>query len=500
MKSIYNITLSTALCLTTFAAEEVKESAKPNIIFIFADDMGIGDVSHNGGKALTPALDQMAQQGMRFTDAHTTSSVCTPSRYGLLTGRYAWRTHLQTFVYNIPTSEPLIDKDLPTVASLLKNEGYNTACIGKWHMGFKWQLHENYTKKKDHKGKGWEIDYSKSAITPTSNGFDYYFGILASLDMPPYLFVENDKAIALPTVSKGFKRQGPATKDFIPQLCLPKFAEKSVEYIDKVAKEEKPFFLYVPLTSPHTPITPNEQWLGKSEIGTYGDFVMETDWVVGQILEAVKRNGISENTLVLFSTDNGCSPAAQIPTLEAKGHYPNGNLRGHKADIYEGGHRVPTIAVWPKVIKAGSTSNRLTTLADFYATCADITNAKENPKAGVDSISFLPALKGEKSERTPIIMHSIQGAFAIRKGDWKLCLCSGSGGWSLPKIAKKGSQKRQLFNLKEDLTEQNNVIEKHPEIEKELYDLLVYYVENGRSTPGPLMNNDVEIQIEKESL
>lgn len=492
--------LFSSLLLGSFICTAAQSAEKPNIIFIFADDMGIGDVSHNGGKAPTPALDRMAKEGLRFTDAHTTSSVCTPSRYGLLTGRYNWRTRLQKSVFFSPTTKPLIQKEESTVATLLKGQGYHTACVGKWHMGFDWQLKEGYKPNKEEKGQGWEIDFSKAAGTPRLNGFDYYFGILASLDMPPYVFVENDNALQIPTVSKGFQRMGPATEDFVPQLCLPAFAEKSVEFIDKVAKDEKPFFLYVPLTSPHTPIVPNKQWIGKSGIGNYGDFLMETDWVVGQVLEALDRNGIAENTLVIFSTDNGCSPRAEIPELHTKGHYPNGKLRGHKADIYEGGHRVPTIAVWPKVIKPSTETARLTTLADFYATCADIAGAEVAPTGGVDSVSFLPTLKGEaEKERSAIIMHSIKGVFAIRKGDWKLCLCSGSGGWSKPTVGAKGEPKWQLFNLADDLGETKNLYTEHPEKVEELQKLLVKLVEDGRSTPGPLMKNEVAVKIDKEN-
>lgn len=502
---LYSLLLGAAL-------SSVQSAEKPNIIFIFADDMGIGDVSHNGGKAPTPAIDRMAKGGLRFTDAHTTSSVCTPSRYGLLTGRYNWRTRLQASVFFDPLCKPLIKKEESTVASLLKEQGYHTACVGKWHLGFDWALKEGYKTPENAKKQGLEIDFTKPSGTPRLNGFDYYFGILASLDMPPYVFIENDKATEIPTLSQGYidwfqglvpakdavKRIGITGEGFTAQRCLPAFAEKSVEFINQVAKDEKPFFLYLPLTSPHTPITPNEQWLGKSGIGHYGDFVMETDWVVGQVLEALDKNGIAENTLVIFSTDNGCSPAAKIPDLHAQGHFPNGNLRGHKADIYEGGHRVPTLAIWPKVIKAGTETARLTTLADFYATCADITSAQITPEAGVDSVSFLPTLKGEAEERDAIVMHSINGAFAIRKGDWKLCLTGGSGGWSLPKKAATGDPKWQLFNIAEDISEKSNLFNEHPEKVEALHTLLIKYVEDGRSTPGPAVDNDVVVKLPKK--
>lgn len=469
---------------------------KPNIIFIFADDMGIGDVSHHGGKAATPALDRMAKQGMRFTDAHTTSSVCTPSRYGLLTGRYNWRTRLQKSVFFTPHDKPLIKQDESTVASLLKENGYNTGMVGKWHLGIGWQFKaENDPKSKT----GWDIDYSKPAVTPTANGFDYFYGIQASLDMAPYVYIENEMATEPATVTKGFPRKGAAAASFEANQCLKTFASKSVDYINAKAKEDKPFFLYLPLTSPHTPIVPSKDWLGQSSIGKYGDFLMETDWVVAQVLEALDKNKISENTLVMFSTDNGCSPAAGIGKLVAKGHKPNGGLRGHKADIFEGGHRVPTLALWPKVIKPATKTDRLTSLSDFYATCAEIVGAEIDATDGVDSVSFYPTLKdASKTERDAIVMHSINGMFAIRQGKWKLSFCGGSGGWSKPRKAEKGQPKWQLYDLEADLEEKNNLFEKHPEKVKALHDLMVEYIEQGRSTPGAAQSNDVDVVLIKE--
>jgi arylsulfatase A-like enzyme len=478
---------------------------KPNIVLIFTDDMGIGDVSHNGGKAPTPHLDRMAKEGMRFTDAHTTSSVCTPSRYSLMTGRYSWRTRLQTRVFMKPSDKPLIEKDESTVASMLRDNGYNTAMVGKWHLGFDWQFKTDYKKEKGQEGMGWDIDYSKPVGSPRLAGFDYYYGTMSSLDMAPYLYIKNDMAVKPATKTYSYKgaflRPGAGSDDFDAQKVLQVFAEKSVEYIDKVAKDEKPFFLYVPLTSPHTPIIPSERWKGKSSIGSYGDFLMETDWVVGEILGALDRQGIADNTLVLFSTDNGCSPMAKIPKLKELGHSPNGNLRGTKADLYEGGHRVPTLAVWPKVVKAGSESDRLTTLADVYATFADIVGAKTTEKDGVDSVSFYPTLKNAEApaERDAIVMHSVYGHFAIRQGDWKLLFHGGSGGWSNPRQAPEGAPKWQLYNLKDDLGETKNLYESNPEKVKELHDLMVSYIDQGRSTPGAQQENAVPIQLIKSA-
>jgi len=489
----------------TFCQQIIKTSL-PNIIFIFADDMGIGDVSHTSGKAATPHLDRMASEGIRFTDAHASSSVCTPSRYSLLTGRYNWRTTLASHVINKPTTKPLIKKEETTVASLLKQAGYHTALVGKWHLGIGWELLPDFKKEKWQKGLGWNIDFTKPAITPTSNGFDYFFGIAASLDMPPYVYIKNENVTEIPSVINDpniRSRKGPAAPSFKAGNCLQDFAAKSVDYINERAREKEPFFLYVPLTSPHTPIIPSEIWKGKSELGPYGDFLMETDWVVGEVLNALDKHDIAENTIVLFSTDNGCSPAAKIPVLKRKGHSPSGNLRGNKADIYEGGHRVPFIIRWPEVIEAGTQTDRLTCMTDFIATCSDITGVQLDDASGVDAISFLSTLKNpNKTNREDIVHHSINGSFSIRQGNWKLALCPGSGGWSAPKAGQtpEGSPNLQLFDLSKDIAETNNVYDKYPSKVEELIQLLQSYVTKGRSTPGKHQKNDREVNIYAEDI
>lgn len=498
--------LSTAALFLISNLSVAAENNKPNVIFIFADDMGIGDVSHMGGKAPTPALDYMAKNGLQFTEAHTTSSVCTPSRYSLMTGRYSWRTSLQKGVFMKPKTGYLIEDNAPNIARLFKNNGYNTAMVGKWHIGFKWPYLEQDHPDTKKFGADYNIDFTQPIGTPRRIGFDYFYGIHASLDMPPYMYFENDKAIEQPTKSMGYittygpnivtkkegakKRIGPATETFATTQVLKNFAEKSVDYINKVAKDEKPFFLYVPLTSPHTPISPSKEFQGKG-FCDYADLIMETDWVVQQILNTLKQNNIAENTLVLFSADNGCSPAANIPRLIKKGHYHALNLRGHKADIYQGGFRVPTYALWPSSIKPGTTSDRLTSLADFYATAAELVGHTPEDHEGVDSVSFLPTLKGEEVTRTPIVLHSISGHFAIRKDNWKLCFSSGSAGWSAPKRGDKNSPKWQLFNLEGDISETTNLYNKHPEIVNELHTLMKKYIADGRSTPGDKQSNDI---------
>ncbi|NWK57012.1 arylsulfatase [Verrucomicrobiaceae bacterium N1E253] len=496
------------LAAASLCALTANAASKPNIIFILADDMGVGDVSHTTGKAATPHLDRLATEGMRFTDAHTSSSVCSPTRYGILTGRYNWRSWLKSAVIWSPDKRgPMIQQDRPTVASFLKQHGYHTALVGKWHLGLQWHYLEK-ARKPEHSGKhkkagqGWDIDYSKKVEGgPTALGFDQSFFIAGSLDMAPYVYLKDDKALSIPTHVKAFNRPGAGAADFEANQCLKDFARESVNYIQERAKDaDKPFFLYLPLTSPHTPIVPSADWKGKSPIGKYGDFVMETDWVVGEVLKALDETKTADNTLIVFTTDNGCSPAANIGNLIKQGHYPNGKLRGHKADIYEGGHNVPFIVRWPGKAKAGSTSQRTICTTDFFATAADaIKQTKSIPAtAAEDSFSFLPTLTGQQQTSRPFtIHHSINGSFAIRQGKWKLCLCPGSGGWSAPRPGKARKDPNapavQLFDLDADPAETTNVQDKHPEVVQSLAKSLRQAIDQGRTTPGEPQNNDTPV-------
>ncbi len=326
----------------------------PNIIFILADDMGVGDVSHTTGKAQTPNIDGLAEKGMRFTDAHSSSSVCTPTRYSVLTGRYNWRTRLKKSVFFNPHDKPLIGEGETTVASFLKSNGYQTACVGKWHLGIGWQFLENYKPDPEKKRQqGWDIDYSKPAVTPTSHGFDYFYGIQASLDMAPYVYIENEMATKPGTVTKAFFRPGAAAEDFEASECLQVFAEKSVGvHRSGAPKDDAAIFpLLAPDFAPHA---------NRAEREVAGEVLHRrvsvisswrpTGWLV-RCCVPWRGMTLAGNSLVMFTTDNGCSPAAKIPDLEKKGHKPNGDLRGHKADIYEGGHRVPFIVSWPGKVK-----------------------------------------------------------------------------------------------------------------------------------------------------
>ena len=490
--------------VVAFTASSILPSTAvtPNVVLILADDMGYGDVSHAGGKAATPSIDSLATDGMRFTDAHTPSSVCTPTRYALLTGRYSWRSRLKQGVL-WPPADPLIAPSRATIASFLKGQGYATSVVGKWHLGLNWHRLPNGEKRQassgNTKGPGWELDYTKAVKEgPLALGFTHDFLYPASLDMPPYVYLRNDLPLGIPTVTKAFKtpnRPGPATAEFEAAHCLIDFARESRAFIAAQAGAKKPFFLYLPLTSPHTPIVASERWKGKSTLGDYGDFLMETDWVVGEVLSELEQQGIAKNTIVIFTADNGCSPAAGIPKLIEKGHVPNGPWRGHKADIYEGGHRVPFLLRWPEKVQAGSESTKTICLTDCFATIAQVLGKKLAAEDGVDSFSFLNSATGKKADnRAPVIHHSINGSFAIRDGEWKLCVCPGSGGWSAPrpnKATKDPSLHQvQLFNLNDDPKETSNLAVDQPERVKMMIAQLVEIIARGRSTPGAAQTFD----------
>jgi len=487
------------------AAEDVV--GRPNIIYILCDDLGYGDIKclNPEGKIATPNVDKLAAGGMIFTDAHSGSSVCTPTRYGVMTGRYSWRTRLQTSVLGGYSSR-LIAPGRMTVASMLKQNGYATACFGKWHLGMDWARTTDEPLPDEIKNAN-NVDFSKPAVGgPADCGFDYYYGISASLDMPPYVYIENNKAVSIPAeITKEGGREGLTAKGFKAEEVLPTLTRKTVEYIDRnsgKAKSGTPFFIYMPLNSPHTPIVPTSEWQGKSGLSKYADFVMETDWAVGEVMKALERNGIADNTLVMFTSDNGCSPAANITEMEEKGHHPNYIFRGHKADIWDGGHRIPFICRWPAKIKAGSKSEQLTCLTDLMATSAEIAGAKLPDTAGEDSVSILPALYGidKVPLREAVVHHSINGAFSIRQGKWKLELCPGSGGWSKPRdpeAVKEGLSKVQLYDMASDVVEKVNVHDSHADVVERLTKLLEKYVAEGRSTPGSVQKNDVSVEIIK---
>ncbi len=490
-----NVFLVTAAILSLLSCTEKQK--QPNIIFILADDMGYGDVSYfdNNSKLKTENLDRMAQEGVVFTDAHSSSSVSTPTRYGILTGRYNWRSTLKNNVL-YGYDKALIPADRETMASMLRKNGYTTAGIGKWHLGWDW---DNIDAGKD------KVDFSKPVQNgPTTRGFDYFYGFCGSLDMAPYVYIENDMPTSLPdreTVNEGkysWWRKGPTGADFVHEEVLPNLVDRACNYIKEKAKADQPYFLYLPLPAPHTPILPTEEFRGKSGIGEYGDFVLMVDAMVGKVLQAVKESGEDGNTIVVFTTDNGCSPAAGIKEMEAQGHRPNSIYRGHKADLFDGGHRIPCILRWPEGTKPHEVRQTVC-LTDFYATFAAINGYKLMDSEGEDSYNLLPAIVSE-TEIDPIreatVHHSIDGQFTIRQGDWKLLLSASSGGWSAPTptdtLALDSLPPIQLYNMKDDSSETTNVEAEHPEIVSRLRALMAKYVREGRSTPGAPQKNDGE--------
>jgi len=466
---------------------------KPNIVYILCDDLGYGDVQFMNPercKVPTPHIDQLSREGMHFTDAHSGSAVCSPTRYGVLTGRYSWRSRLQHGVV-VDTDPPLIAEGLTTLPKYLGSKGYRTACFGKWHLGYTFTDAEgNVLKVKPDKSRE---NYQTAGVPvgtripdgPVTRGFDTFWGYYRSAIMSSV--VENDHV----------SEELPLTE------MLGQIGQRACGYIADCARENEPFFLYLPLNSPHGPIVPSEAWQGRSAIGPYGDFIMETDDVVGRVLAALKEQGLEENTLVIFTSDNGCSkPCSGADLLERDyGHYPSAHLRGYKSDIWEGGHRVPFIARWPGRIRAGAKSDALICLTDLFRTCADLWDDTLPDDTAVDSESMLPLLLGETQKgRDSVIHHSIKGRFSIRQGRWKLELCPGSGGWSTPKdpeALEQGLPAIQLYDMEADVSETDNLAEQHPEVVARLLAELTHSVDQGRSTSGTPQRNDVEIDLLK---
>jgi arylsulfatase A-like enzyme len=463
----------------------------PNIVYILADDLGYGDVScfNAASKVRTERIDALAREGMRFTDAHSGSAVCTPTRYGILTGRYAWRTRLKRGVLN-GFSEPLIEPGRTTVADFLRENGYATACAGKWHLGLGWPAPDGATGPPSARN----VDFAKPLTDgPHTHGFDYSFIIPASLDMPPYVYLENGRATepvnrTVPdSPPPAFYRGGPAAATFEHGTTLLEVTRHAAAWLDG-RKDGRPLFLYVPLSAPHTPHLPRPEFLGKSGAGNYGDFVLEMDWSVGQIVDAIDRNRLADNTLLIVTSDNGAF--VQPLRLEEKyGHRSNGDFRGQKSDAWDGGHRIPFVAKWPGHIAAGSTCDRTVSLVDLFATCADLVKSPVPGGAAEDSFSMLPLLLGERRApaRPAVVMHSNDGYFAIKQGPWTLVLARGSGGWSLPEAkAPADSPPAQLYNTAEDPAETANLYDKRPEIVAELKAILADFQKRNRSTPAPL--------------
>ena len=482
-----------------------KIQSNPNIIIILADDVGYGDpqVYNSASKIPTPNIDKLAEIGMRFTDAHTPSSVCTPTRYGLLTGRYAWRTELKKSVL-WAWDKPLIAADRLTFPKMLKSKNYNTACIGKWHLGWRWPSKESDGYINDTISIGdynlngrndlWKnIDFSKAlGGGPLEAGFDYYFGD----DVPnfaPYAFIENNEMTKMPDQIKPkdmYGGPGPMTKGWKLEKVMPEITDRAVKYIKEQSQNKQPFFLYFALTAPHTPIAPTENFKGKSQAGLYGDFVHEVDWSVGEIINVLKQTGEFENTLLIFTSDNG-SPqrdgvnmGGTIGSVKRYGHDPSKPWKGLKADIWEGGHRVPFIASWPGMIQENTVSDQVICLTDIISSVASILEISNLSGDMQDSHDISPILFGnDKPVRETIVHHSIDGTFAIRKGEWKLILGKDSGGFS-KSIKTEGipvDTQGQLYRLSDDTAEQYNRYDKYPGIVSDLTTYLNKYKNQGYS-------------------
>ena len=502
-------------------------ATRPNVVFILADDLGYGDVKCFGDdrcRIETPHFDRLAREGMRFTNAHAIGSVCVPSRIGIMTGRYAWR-----FGRSGPGGPwGFLGTRLPigqhTVGAMMRTAGYRTGYVGKWHLGTLMQTTDGKSQNIDN------VDYSKPLkIGPPQYGFDDSFILPGSLDMYPYAFVRDNRWVGEVTARKGwsaFNRVGPAAEDFEDVEVLDTFCSEAERFIARRADASeggRPFFLYLALTSPHTPLCPSADFEGKSRIGVYGDFVMETDHCVGRMLAALEMHGLDENTLVIATSDHGPAPYAgrnrkatdgQLKELEKEGHYASGVYRGYKFSVYEGGFRVPFAVRWPGVVRAGATCDRLVGLHDLMATLADVVGCTLAADQGPDSISSLPLLRDATAAppRESMILQATRG-MAIRSADWKLAFCPGSGcdgRWLIPvgheqawktAIAAHGKKLQsreellqpafvQLFDLAADPAETTDVAADHPDKIRELRKLFQSQVESGRSTPGAALEND----------
>lgn len=497
-KKLYQLSLGLLPLMFISCDNRPNIEKNPNIIYILADDMGYGDIQalNDSCRIPTPALNKMVANGITFTDAHSNSAVSTPTRYGTLTGRYAFRSRLKNGV--LVGHEPsLIEAGRETVGSLLQRNGYHTACIGKWHLGLDWAKKD--TAKPLFEGHLWDItntdnvDYgARVGGGPADCGFDYSYIIPASLDIAPYVYLEN-AYVTNPEMhfSDGWKsdeargmwyRKGDVASDFDHQTCLQQLTKKSIEYIYGAKDKGDPFFLFFPLTAPHTPWMPSADFKGKSGAGVYGDFVCMVDDVVKQIYEALEKSGQAQNTIVIFTSDNGSHWLEG--DIKEFNHRANGDFSGMKSDIWEGGHRVPYIVTWPAQITQASKSDKLLCSTDLIATCAEMLDITLPYNVGEDSYSFWKVMKSLPSDTTMrknLIYHSIEGLFGFREEEWALLDCKGSGGWSLPENKVSNLPEIQLYNLNNDIAEKENLASKYPERVLEMKKTLASQIEDGRS-------------------
>jgi len=475
-----NHSLVTALFMLLSSNLIGKEKENMNFVIIYADDMGYGDlaIQNPESKIPTPHLDKLAREGMRFTDAHSSSSICSPSRYAILTGRYHWR--LSSTLTN-PMGPSRFSKDRLTLPEMMKKKGYETACIGKWHLGFDWldNVKENYKDKIDKKAVLAEaIDWSKKAPDgPTAHGFDYYFGEGVP-NFPPYAWVENDKVLTTPTIQISeideFVKEGPAVKNWDFKKVMPTLTAKAVEWIGKQKGQNKPFFMYIPWTSPHAPVVPIDKFKGTTKVGDYGDYVAQSDWHAGEVLKALEKNGFSKNTVVIFTSDNGAAGQMAI-RLVRTGHNSSGQLKGMKKMTYEGGHRVPFIIKWPGVTSPGSVSHALISQIDIFATIANAIGYDIEEGQAEDSLNLMPVIYGKHKHfrKTLVINNKYWG---MRHGDWvyleDLDKMKFKEDYLEAREDTKVTAKYALYNIKKDLGQRNNVMDQYPEIKKKLQAML----------------------------
>ena len=494
------ICVSVALFSCTPQTQKEVRNPHPNIVYILADDLGYGDIRayNSESKIPTPNLDRLASQGMRFTDAHSPSSVCTPTRYGILTGRYAWRSRLPRGVLR-GYGPALIEKNETTVAEVLSMKQYQTAVVGKWHLGVDWAYREGFGKDDawpDPLPEGFAIpgdidtaylDFNRPVSNiPNDHGFDYSFILPASLDFEPYCYLENGQLTAPLTAytagndlntgyTEAFWRPGKMAEGFDFYQVLPTFIQKANDFISEQSATEDPFFLYLPLPAPHTPWVPTAEFDDKAQAGTYGDFVHMVDHAVGQVLKKLDELNLTENTMVVFTSDNG--PFWRPNMIERYQHRAAGNLRGMKADIWDGGHRVPFMVRWPNRVNPATVSNALVSLTDFRATITEMLGLDAEMSRGKDSNSLLNVLLEDEHihhGRESIVHHSSAGKFAIRVGNWKLIPSLGSGGFSEPRFREpeEGEAPGQLYNLAEDILEENNLYAQEAERVESMMKLL----------------------------
>lgn len=482
------------LLILLLSATLLRAAQQPNILLLYADDLGYGDLGcfNSESKIPTPHLDKLATQGMRFTDAHSSSGICTPSRYAMLTGRHHWRDFhgiVDAFGKSVFKPERL------TLPEMLQQKGYTTATIGKWHLGRDWDAIRKPGSKRGIQPE--DFDWSKPIPDgPNAHGFDYAFGDEV-INFPPYCWIENDKVLQAPDTMMDTKkwkpikegswecRPGPMVTGWDPYQNLPETTRRGVDYIKAQKNKEKPFFLYFAYPSPHAPIIPNDKFDGKSQAGPYGDFVNETDDSVGQLLQALEDSGQAENTIVIFSADNGPEHYAYARDEKFK-HWSAHPLRGLKRDIYEGGHRVPTIIKWPGITKAGVVNHALISQIDFMATIAAALNYELPNNAAEDSHNLLPLLKGEVESVRITHIHNTNKPYAIRHGDWLLIDGKGSRNAEWLKRHDYPADKNEpveLYNLKTDLAQKHNVAAEHAERVTELQALLKKIREQGHSAP-----------------